>query len=178
LPRDTVLLAEIDRPRGLRGEVVATLHADDPSRLDSVERAWIVARAGGTSDEASSLEVRVQGWKRSGDRVVLKLEGIDSVEEARAVTGTELRIDAADSPGKAPEGRWFAHQLEGLEAVTTGGEVIGTVARVLCPAGQALLEVVGPRGARLVPLAASICVKIDLEAGRIVVEPPEGLLDL
>ncbi len=177
--RSTVLLAEIDRPRGLGGEVVATLHADDPRRLDSVEKVWIVPRSAPAGREAAEgRAARLQGWKRSGDRVVLKLEGIDSIEAARAVAGAEVRVDAADSPEEAPEGRWFAHQLEGLEVVTTSGEVVGRVARILCPAGQALLEVEGPRGGCLVPLVASICVKVDPAAGRIEIEPPEGLLEL
>ncbi|HXI03376.1 MAG TPA: ribosome maturation factor RimM [Candidatus Saccharimonadales bacterium] len=174
-PREgTVLLAEIDRPRGLKGEVVATLHADDPERLDAVGRVWLVR--GGDSGERR--EARLEGWKRRGDRVVLKLTGVDTVEEARALAGAEIRIDASESPRRAPEGRWFAHQLEGLSVVTTAGVRIGEVVRVLSPSGQALLEVRGPRGECLVPLVPAICVRVDPEAGVIEVDPPEGLLDL
>jgi 16S rRNA processing protein RimM len=52
------------------------------------------------------------------------------------------------------------------------------VSRVLGPAGQKLLEVEGPAGVFLVPLVAAICKKVDVESGRIVIDPPEGLIEL
>lgn len=174
LPEKTVLLAEIDRPRGIRGEVVATLHADSPSRLDEIETVWIT-RPGGTGE---GREARVEGWKHKGERVVLKLTGIESVDEAREVQGWEVRIDAKDSPSQAPSGRWFAHQLEGLSVRRPSGEVLGTVVRVLCPAGQTLLEVENERGTWLLPLVPALCPRVDTDAGVIEVEPPEGLLEL
>ena len=175
----TILLAEIDRPRGLKGEVVATLHADDPGRLDEVGRVWIVPPGGPRGDGGARREARLEGWKRRGERVVLKLTGIDTVDEARAVQGFEIHIDASDSPGEAPEGRWFAHQLEGLEVRGPDGGLLGRVARVICPAGQALLVVEGPGGREwLIPLVPAICVRVDPGVGRIDIDPPEGLLDL
>lgn len=170
---DTILLAEIDRPRGLKGEVVATLHADEPGRLDTIATVWIVGAGG-----AAPRETRLEGWKISGGRVVLKLEGIDTVEQAREVRGAEVRIRPSEARAEPPDGRWFAYQIEGLEVVTTSGRPVGKVARLLTPAGQTLLEVAGPAGKRLIPFVAAICVRIDLEAGRIVVDPPEGLMDL
>jgi 16S rRNA processing protein RimM len=169
---ETVLLAEVDRPRGLRGEVMATLHADDPERLDEIDQFFVVPPGG------EAREARLEGWKRAGRRVVLKITGIESVDQARTIMGSEIRIPASDSPSTAPEGRYFAHQLEGLEVVDRGGERLGKVSKVLCPAGQALLVVAGPRGECLVPLVPAICVRIDPEGGRIEIDPPEGLIEL
>lgn len=174
----TVLLAEIDRPRGLKGEVVATLHADDPERLDSIGNVWIVRPGESPGEGGAGVRARLEGWKRKAHRVVLKLSGIDSVDQAKAVQGCEIRIEAAESLQEAPDGRWFAHQLEGLEVVVPGGRSIGRVSRVLNPAGQALLEVKGDEGEWLVPLVPAICVNIDPEAGKIEIDPPEGLLEL
>ena len=169
--RDYVVIAEVDRPRGLAGEVVATLHADDPSRLDTLGLV-IVAGGGGVR------ETRIEGWKRNGDRVVLKLSGVDTVEDARAIVGSEIRIPRLDAQQAPPPGRYFAYQLEGLEVVNVAGELLGRVVRVSRPAGQTLLEVEGERGVFLLPLVKAICTEVDVKNGRLVVDPPEGLIEL
>jgi 16S rRNA processing protein RimM len=170
--RDWVLLAEVDRPRGLRGEVLARFHADDPARLNRIGTVEIVPR------EGEARRARLEGWKRCGDRVVLKLSGVESVEAANELRGCEIRVARSESPERAPEGRYFAHQLEGLRVVSVGGEALGTVSRVMSPAGQTLLVVEGRRGEFFVPLVAEICVRVDLEGKTIVIDPPDGLVDL
>jgi 16S rRNA processing protein RimM len=170
--RDTVLLAEVDRVRGLQGEVVATLHADDPSRLDELGSVQIVLPGG------AARTSRILGWKRRGHRVVLKLEGIDTVEAARGLSGAEIRVPKPEAPEPPKTGGYFAYQLEGLKVWTSSGAPLGEVVRVLCPAGQTLLEIRGGKGEILIPLVAAICKDIDLELGRIVVDPPEGLIEL
>jgi 16S rRNA processing protein RimM len=170
--RDSVLLAELVRPWGVRGEALATLHADDPARLDEVAAVELVPRRG------APRRARLEGWKVAGGRVVLKLEGVDSVEAARALAGAEVRIPGAEARRRAPEGRVFAYQLEGMKVVAADGRPLGEVVRVLRPAGQSLLEVRGGRGLFLVPLVAAICKEIDVAGGRIVVDPPEGLIEL
>jgi len=169
---ETILLAEVDRPRGLRGEVLVTLHTDDHSRLDEIDEVEIVERSGGRRTS------RLEGWKYHRDRAVLKLAGVETVEEARALAGAQIRIAKEMSRQTPPDGRYFAWQLEGLQVVTAAGEVLGRVARVLCPAGQTLLEVNGARGEFLVPGVPEICREVDVEGGRIVVDLPEGLVDL
>jgi 16S rRNA processing protein RimM len=167
-----VVLAEVDRPRGLEGEVLARLHADDPSRLDGVEAVEIVGPDGSTRPS------RLVGWKRCGERVVLRLQGIETVEAARSLAGAEIRVAHDGASVRPPEGRYFAHQIEGLQVVTKSGEPLGVVERVMRPAGQTLLEVRGSRGSFLLPMVAAICVEIDPTRGRIVVDPPEGLIEL
>jgi len=169
---DSVLLAEVDRARGLKGEVVARFYADDPARLDEIDEVEIVPPDG------VARKARLEGWKRRGDRVVLKLSGVDTVDQARGLAGSEIRIPRGHSAGRAPDGRFFAHQLEGMSVVNGASEVLGRVRRVLAPAGQTLLEVEGPRASFMVPLVGAICVKIDLERGEIVIDPPEGLIEL
>jgi 16S rRNA processing protein RimM len=170
--RDWVLLAEVDRPRGLRGEVVARLHADDPSRLDSIDTLRIVAPGG------EPREVRLEGWKRKGERVVLKLSGVDTVEDAEELRNSEILVARSSSPAQAPEGRFFAHQLEGLRVLTRDGRELGRVDRLLSPSGQTLLVVAGERGEILIPLVEAICVEIDPDGGLIRIDPPDGLVDL
>jgi ribosomal 30S subunit maturation factor RimM len=65
-----------------------------------------------------------------------------------------------------------------MKVVTKTGEILGEVVRVLCPPGQTLLEVQGARGSFLIPAVPELVRRIETEAGRIVVELPEGLVDL
>jgi len=172
LESETVLLAEVDRPRGLKGEVLVTLHTDDISRLDEIGELEIVDRSGRV------IRGRLEGWKHHGERAVLKISGVETVDAARALVGSEIRIQRSASPQSPPLGRYFAWQLEGLKVVSPSGEVLGEVVQVLCPSGQTLLEVRGDRGVFLIPGVAPLCRKIDIEGGRIVVDLPEGLVEL
>ena len=80
-----------------------------------------------------------------------------------------------DELGEAGEDRFFWADLEGLPVVTVTGEAVGTVTGLFETGAVDVLVVTGPRGERLVPLAPY--VEVDRAGGRIVVDPPEGLLD-
>ncbi|MGH9867560.1 MAG: ribosome maturation factor RimM [Candidatus Polarisedimenticolia bacterium] len=166
-----ILIAEVNRVRGLRGEVVATVHADDPGRMARLTGVFV------RETDGAWREIRLQGVKRLHDRAVLKLEGYDSVEQARALVGKELFIPReASTP--APAGRYYAYQLEGLEVRLTDGRPVGTVREVLSQGLQSLLVVDGPMGEVLIPVTASICRHLDEEAGVLTIDPPEGLLEI
>jgi 16S rRNA processing protein RimM len=165
-----ILIAEVNRPRGLKGEVVVTVHADGPERMARL--ATVFLKEGG-----GYREVAVEGYKKLGDRAVLTLSGCASVEQARALVGCEMFIRAEDST-PAPEGRYYAHQLLGLTARLKDGRVIGTVEELLRQGSQTLLVVRGASGEVLVPVVGSICVAFDMEKRCVTLDPPEGLLEL
>src|SRR5262245_59171212 len=81
-----ILIAEVDRVRGLRGEVVATVHADDPARMARLTGVFM------KEPDGTWRRIGIEGTKRLHDRAVLKLEGYDSVDQARALVGKELFI--------------------------------------------------------------------------------------
>jgi 16S rRNA processing protein RimM len=70
------------------------------------------------------------------------------------------------------------HDLVGCAVETISGEPVGEVRRVEGGAGASVLSVEGRRGEVLVPLAADICVEVDIAGRRIRINPPEGLLEL
>ena len=166
-----ILIAEVDRIRGLRGEVVVTVHADDPARMARLERVFLM-------DPGGALEgVRIQGVKRLGDRAVVKLEGYETPDQARTLVGRELFIPReASTP--APPGRYYAYQLEGLEVRLKDGTLVGTVREVLTQGPQSLLVVQTASGEALVPVVPSICTDLDEDSGIMTIDPPDGLLDL
>jgi 16S rRNA processing protein RimM len=161
----------VDRVRGLRGEVVVTVYADDPSRMAEISTVYVM------EGESSRVAMAVQGVKRLGDRAVLKLSGIETPEQAGGLKGRELFIPrAASTP--APAGRYYAYQLAGLTVRLRDGRVLGRVHEVLRQASQSLLVVHGIEGEFMVPMVRAICVEIDLTSGTLTIDPPEGLIEL
>ncbi len=167
---DLIPIAVVDRVRGLVGEVVVSVHADDPARMR--ELAAVLVESSG-----AYREIPLQNCKILGQRAVLKLEGYDSPEAGRTLVGKTLFIPAGAST-PAPEGRYYAYQLDGLAVHLRDGSRIGTVREVLKQGAQCLLVIDGRHGEFLVPLVKAICVEIDPDRGRITLDPPDGLIEL
>jgi 16S rRNA processing protein RimM len=98
---------------------------------------------------------------------------------AEALRGTLLVADSASSAAPVDDDELWDHDLVGLWAVTADGRAVGTVADVLHPPGPPLLAVRRPDGAELlIPFVRAIVPTVDLQAGQVVVTPPDGLLEL
>jgi 16S rRNA processing protein RimM len=110
-------------------------------------------------------------------RPVIGLEGVETMNDAEALAGLELRVPLEDL-APLPPGTFYHHDLVGCQVVTGRGEEVGTVKGVEGTVGGSRLVVDGARGEILIPLATEICRTIDVPGKRIVIEPPEGLLDL
>lgn len=170
---ELVLVARVAKPRGVKGEVAADLLTDFPERFEWLDE--LIAVFPGGRRERLALE----GHWLHGDRVVLKLEGYDSPEDAAALAGCELAVPE-DEAVELEEGEFYDFQLEGCRAETIEGQALGTVREVLHTGGEAPVLVIKDEGGRehLVPLAESICVEIDTDAKLIRVDAPEGLLEI
>lgn len=118
----------------------------------------------------------VQAARRHGERLVVRFEGIADRSAAESLRGAVLTVDLSDLPPPADPEEFYDHQLVGLAVVLVDGGLIGTVADVLHGSGGDLL-VVAREGAddALVPFVHQIVPTVDVVAGRIVVDPPEGL---
>jgi 16S rRNA processing protein RimM len=162
-----VAIGRVVKPQGRKGEVAVEPFSDRPGRFPSLRHAWVPAEKG------AAREVSVTGcWAHKG-RFVLKLEGVDSIDEAEALRGLELRI-AEEELEALPEGSYYHHQLRGLRVEDGAGRLVGEVADILETGGEApVLVVRGPEGETLVPLAESFVRVVDLPGGRMVVAVPE-----
>ncbi len=166
-----IAIARIVRTRGNRGEVLADLHTDFPARFDSLEQVWLEWPDG--SRECLRLE---ESWEHKGRRV-LKFSGIDSISSAERLAGAWLKVEAA-SAATLPEGTYFDHDLIGCSVWSTAGEELGTVREVLRISGNHQLVVDGRHGEFMVPVASGFCTEISVAEKRILVDLPEGLIDL
>jgi 16S rRNA processing protein RimM len=111
------------------------------------------------------------------ERPIIGFEGVDDMNAAIGLAGSELRIPV-EQLTELPPDMFYRHDLVGCAVETLDGSAIGTVTDVEGTLAGSRLVVTTSGGEVLVPLAAEICRTIDVPGKRIVIEPPEGLLDL
>jgi 16S rRNA processing protein RimM len=166
-----IAIARIARPRGIRGEVLADLYTDFPDRFQALEEVWLEFPDG--SRRSMVLE---NTWGHKG-KEVLKFAGIDSINSAETLTGCWVEVPAEEAV-PLPEGTYFDHDLIGCSVQDASGNELGTVEEVLHFAGNSLLAVRRSGREYLIPVAESICTRISVREKLIIVNPPEGLMDL
>ncbi|TVP72555.1 MAG: ribosome maturation factor RimM [Rhodobacteraceae bacterium] len=107
-----------------------------------------------------------------------RLSGVGTRDAAEALRGVRLFAERSQLPG-LPDDEFYHADLIGLEVFDTGGQSLGRVKAVLNHGASDLLELVAPgkRGAILLPFTQAIVPTVDLAAGRIIADPPEGLLE-
>jgi 16S rRNA processing protein RimM len=165
------VIARIVRTRGIRGEVLAELHTDFPERFSSLDSVWLEFPKGNL--ERLALE---SFWPHKG-RMVLKFRGIDTIDGAGRLVGAWVEIEAGEA-APLPEGTYWDHDLIGCVLSDGKGKKLGEVTAVLRIAGNCQLVIRGERGEFLVPAVSGICREISIERREIVVDLPEGLMDL
>jgi 16S rRNA processing protein RimM len=120
---------------------------------------------------------RLEDYWFQNDRVVLKVAGYDDVDTAKELVGFEFAVPEQDRVS-LPADHYYDWELEGC-TVKVGDESIGTVSSVLKTGGAEILVVTDESGKeRLIPLADEIVTEVDAAGKTIVIDPPEGLLDL
>ncbi|MEW6319790.1 MAG: ribosome maturation factor RimM [Acidobacteriota bacterium] len=168
---DLILVGVVARAHGNRGEVIVNLETDFPELRFRPSATLQAARPG-----HAPRPLRIRAVRFHQGRPVLTLEGVESMDDAEALAGAELRVPP-DDQAALPPGSYYHHQLVGCEVVTEAGERVGRVAAVEGDAAATRLSVRGARSEVLIPLADAIC-RVDVAARRIVVTPPPGLLEL
>jgi len=167
-----VSVAKAVRARGLKGEIVAELLTDFPERFEAVEQLVAVGPNG------NQKHVELEAFFLQNGRIILKLEGCDTVEAAEAFRGYEFCV-LENERVPLEDGEYYDFELEGCEVHDLSGESIGHVQEVLKTGGAEILLIAAENGNEvMVPLAESIVIKIDTNGKKIVIDPPEGLLEL
>jgi 16S rRNA processing protein RimM len=170
-----VTVARLGRTRGLKGELYAD-GWDRPERFDFPLRVWLAERDSGMAQGAQPLTVAsVQPYK---GRQIVRFEGVDSVTAAEPLEGRAVLVPASVRPA-LDEGEYYMADLVGCDVVLLStGQSVGTVSGWQEFGGPATLEVERAGTVVLIPFVRKVCVEIDPAARRIVIDPPEGLLEL
>ncbi len=170
---DELLVGIVARAHGLRGELVVDVRTDSPEERFAPGSALTARRAGRPDGVLTVAAAR----PHSGRLLIRFAEAADR-EAAEALRGTRLLIDAADLGPTGDPDEFHVHQLEGLRAELADGSVVGSVREVVHGPGGELLVLARPDAPdALVPFVAAIVPTVDLDAGRLVLTPPDGLLD-
>lgn len=167
-PRELVCVGAIAGARGLKGEVRIKSFTADPEGL---------AGYGDVFEEngEKSYTVRVTGQAKG--QLLARLSGVDDRNAAEALKGVRLYVEKSALP-EPEEDEFYFSDLIGLRADLAAGGTLGSVQQVHDFGAGAILEVGGGnKGVVMVPFTRTVVPVVELTAGRIVIDPPPGLLD-
>jgi 16S rRNA processing protein RimM len=165
------VVGRIARAHGIRGQVIVNVDTDFPQARFQPGAELFIDRAG-RAEPIVLTTVRFQH-----ERPVVGIAGVGTMTEAEAFAGYELRVPV-DRLAPLPEGMIYRHRLIGCRVETREGLAVGVVRDVEGTPASTRLVVTAPEGDVLIPLVPAICTTIDPAAGRIVIDPPDGLLEL
>lgn len=157
-----ILIGQVLRPQGIKGQVKVRPDTDDPERFRELEFVYI--KKGEAYEKTPVEEVSVRP-----DGVYLRLSGAQTRDEAEKQRDTLLYVDRAHAV-ELSEDETFICDLIGCRAVDTKGHEIGTVRDVLQPGGNDVYVIKTPRGEMLLPALKHVIPTVDVKNGLIVVE--------
>jgi len=170
---DLVVIGEVTRTHGVRGAVRVILQTDRPERFEGLRECLLWDPGTDARTPARIRSVRRQGE----DAVLLSLAGYDTPEAARVLMGRLIALPRAQAV-PAPPGHAYPWQLAGCRVELEDGRVVGELRGVEPSPAQDLWVVRGPEREHLIPAVPDIVLEVDLDAKRVVIRPPEGLLDI
>jgi len=172
-----LVVGHVARAHGTKGEVFVWPLTDQPENVFAEGEAVILGDSeGGMGEDAMTVEVdRARPFKRG------LLVGFDGYPDRTAVEPFAGRylLRPRETLAAPEPGEWYYHELLGLEVETVSGESVGRVREVFELDPTDMLDVVNDAGkSRLIPFAERIVRQVDVAGGRLVIEPPDGLLEL
>jgi 16S rRNA processing protein RimM len=172
-----LVVGHLNKPHGTKGEIFVWPLTDHPGDTFVPGAILHLGDETGDSPDPARPGLVVQAARPFRKGFLLRVEGVEDRTAAAALQGRYLLRPAGDLAG-LEEGEVFYHQLLGMRVLTVEGEEIGTIVEVYELRPADLLEVRGPRKTHFVPFLKSLVREVDPEAGTMIIDPPEGLLDL
>ena len=177
--RDTrfLVVGHISRAHGMKGELLVSPLTDHP---EGTYAPGVVLRLGEPESDQPDPDlppVRVESVRPHRGGYLVALAGVDHRSQSERLRGHYLFREASELEPLA-DGELFYHQLLGMEVVTTDGASIGEIREVYELEPADMLEVRGPEREVMIPFLKESVVEVDADARRIVIDPPDGLLDL
>jgi 16S rRNA processing protein RimM len=164
-----LVVGHVGKAHGIRGEVLVHVRTDEP------EERFVP----GAVFHTASGKLTLESLRWHQGRVIAQFEGVHDRDGAEALRGTELQVDSASLVPPEDPDEFHDHQLVGLRVISTDGTDLGSVTRIdHAPASDLLVLAKAGGGTALIPFVSQIVPTVDLAAGRVVVDLPEGLLEL
>jgi 16S rRNA processing protein RimM len=167
-----LLLGEILRPHGVRGELRMRILTDYPERINQLEKVYLAEE----SDSDDPDAYRVQHMRMHQSYGLLKLEGVDDRDQADRLREMLVMVPLENAV-PLDEGEFYLYQLIGLSVRTTEGEMLGKITDVLeTGANDVYVVESATYGEFLMPVTDETVLQTNIEQGFILVNLPEGLL--
>jgi len=187
-----LVVGQIGKPHGIRGEVLVTVRTDDPEARFAAGSAFTTeiprdrrvssgpaaaAVPGVPYQVPAKLVLEAIRWHQG--KGIAQFEGVLDRNTAEALRGVLLQVDSSEITEPDDPDEFNDHQLAGLSVESVDGTVLGTVDRIdHAPASDLIVLKRAAGGTALIPFVSQMVPTVDLAGGRIVVDLPEGLLDL
>ena len=154
-----LMIGEITKPQGVRGEVKVRPCTCDPDRFEALETVYVRQDGG-----YAPLRIRVN--RLAPDAVFMNVEGVTDRDQAEKLRGTFLYIDRAHAVELDGDSNFLA-DLYGLRGAVNDGRDLGKLVDVMQPGGNDVYVFKGPLGEVLVPALKSVVLAVDLQAGEM-----------
>ncbi|QHA00162.1 ribosome maturation factor RimM [Dehalobacter restrictus] len=165
---ESVLIGEVLKPQGIKGEIKVYPITDNTERFRDLKKIYLF-------DGKTEKIFHVQGVRIDPKGIVfLTLEGIATREDAEKIRGFEVRLDRSEIPPL--QDRWYYFELEGMQ-VYENDILLGTLIRVQETGSNDIYIVRGEKTEFCVPALRTVVKKVDVQAKRMDVILPPGLLD-
>lgn len=161
---DSVVVGRIVSPWGGRGEVRVEVLTEFPERLAAGSQVFV---------QGDPFSIKSSQWHKGC--LLIKLDEISSREEAEALRGKLMEVPG-ETVSPLPPDHYYYFQIVGLEVWTTSGEFVGEIASVLTTGANDVYVVRGPQGEVLIPAIEDVVKAVELDKGRMIIEPLAGLL--
>lgn len=167
-----VVVGRIAKAHGIRGELAIDVRTDSPD-----ERFKVGTALTSKLRDGSNRELTIAAAREHSGRLLVRFEEVLTRDVAETLRGALLLVDTDELPPIGDPDEFYDHELAGLRAELLDGTVVGKVVEVVhSPAGE-LLELDVDGREVLVPFVLAMVPTVDIAGGRVVLDPPEGLMD-
>lgn len=169
---DYLLIGEVLRPHGVRGELRTKILTDYPERISKLETIFL----GKSIDSSKKKPYKINFMRMHKGYGLISLDGINSRDEAERLRGLFVMINIDDAI-PLDDDEIYLYQLIGLTVKTQSGHNLGTISEVLETGANDVYIINGSiYGEVLIPVTEETIIETNVDDGFILVSPPEGLL--
>ncbi len=166
-----IQIGKVGKSHGLKGEVKVSLYPEMSNILSDFQELVLQK-----NDNEGKIYI-LQSYRWQGKHLIAKLEGVTNRDDSELLNGNEIWLQKSDVPVLAAN-QYYLFEYEGLNVVTDKGLDLGVVQNVFATGANDVLVVVGQGKEYLIPIIDDVLVEVDKAAGRIIISPLPGLLDI
>lgn len=172
-----ILIGEIVSTQGNKGEIRVVAHTEFPERFLTMDQLLLFQKSG----SEPAYRIKIENCRFHKGFVIIKLAGVDTIEQASALKGLEIKVHRSDVV-PLPSGRNYIFELIGLKVITTEGVELGTITDVL-QTGANDVYVVKPKPGItknqeiLIPVIEDVVLEVSLDNQTVLVKLLNGLLE-